>query len=231
MNITARLLGGALLLSGCAAQQQQLSLSERHIETRGGRAALEHLKVVERVGIFTFHGMTPAATGTYHTCVRYNDRAVIDIDAGPVQIHQVLGEHGPLECDISFKNCSAATPDVITDLQGTAQMANREELEKQPPSNALPISKGTVQVGYRYTKGDQDIEEEYAPDTGLLRRIKSGSKERHYSDYRDAGGVLIPMSIEDYRDNIKVVGIALTLASHTQEPSPWCTQRFAAKAN
>lgn len=110
-------------------------------------------------------------------------------------------------------------------------MANREELEKQPPSNALPISKGTVQVGYRYTKGDQDIEEEYAPDTGLLRRIKSGSKERHYSDYRDAGGVLIPMSIEDYRDNIKVVGIALTLASHTQEPSPWCTQRFAAKAN
>jgi hypothetical protein len=230
MNITARLLSAALLLSGCAVKHQP-SLYERHIEARGGRATLEGLKVVERIGTFTFHGMSPAATGTYHTCVRYSDRAVIDIDAGPVQVHQVLGEHGPLQCDASFTSCTPATPDVITELQGTAQIANREELEKAPPTDARPITEGPVQVGYRYTKGDRVVEEEYSPDTGLLRRIKSGSKERHYADYRDAGGVLIPMSIEDYHDNTKMVSIALTSASHSQEASAWCKQRFAAKAN
>jgi hypothetical protein len=203
----------------------------QHIDARGGRAALETLKVVERNGSFTFHGMSPEAKGTYHTCLKYPDRIVVDIDAGPVQVHQVLGDNGALECDKTFTHCSPAQPSVAEDLKNTAQTANREELQGEVPAGTTVelIYEQSTPVGYRYKKGDRLVEAEFAPDTGLERRVKSGPRERLYGDWTDAGGVLIPRQIVDFNEGIKTVTIELSEAKHTSLPSEWCLKRFAAQ--
>lgn len=221
----------AVLLASCAATVSHQSLKERHLEARGGRAALEGLKVVERSGSFTFHGMKPEAHGSYHTCLRYPDHVIVDIDAGPVQVHQVLGDNGALECDTTFKVCSAANSDVAEDLKNTAHAANREELQDVVPPGTVPelIYEGSTAVGYRYTKEGRAVEVEFAPDTGLERRIKSGPRERRFGNWKDAGGVLLPMRIEDFSNGEKTVTITLTSAKHSDVPSEWCLARFASK--
>lgn len=219
-------------LVGCAAEPSPENLLQRHIDARGGRAALEGLKVIERFGSFTFHGIEPAAEGTYHTCIRYPDRVVIDIDAGPVQVHQVLVENGALECEKGFEACSRARPAVEEELEGTAREANREELYGGAPAGA-PVEllyENNVAIGYRYQKDDRSVEVEFDPDTGLQRRRMVGSRERHYRNWEDAGGVLLPMLIEDFENGKRTVTIELASARHTDTPSGWCSARFGARA-
>lgn len=221
------------LASAYAAQDVHHSLAQRHLDARGGRAALQGLKVVERIGSLTFHGATPEIQGTYHTCVQYPDRVAVDVDAGPVQVHQVLGDFGALECDATFTTCAPAKDDVAAELRKTGQVANREELEESIPKEAAiePILEGTAPVGYRYRKEDRIVEEEFSPETGLLRRRRNGPKERRYGDWKDIGGVLLPMRIEDFQDGKRSVTTVLTSATHTDRPSDWCLQRFSAREN
>lgn len=221
------------VIASCAAEHSHQSLMQRHIDARGGRAVLENLKVVERKGSFTFHGMSPEAKGTYHTCLRYPDRVVVDIDAGPVQVHQVLGDNGAFECDKTFTQCAPAHPGVAEDLKDTARTANREELDEAVPAGA-PVElfhERSQPVGYRYKKEDRVVEVEFAPDTGLERRVKNGSRERLYGGWKDAGGVLIPMEITDLNEGSKTVSIVLTEARHSSTPSQWCLERFAARTS
>lgn len=230
------------LASAFAAQSGHHALAERHLDARGGRAALQGLKVIERNGSLTFHGATPEIQGTYHTCVQYPDRVAVDVSAGPVQVHQVLGDFGALECDATFTACSPAQESVAKELRDTARVANREELEESIPEGVTvePILQGTIQVGYQYRKGDRIVEEEYSPETGLLRRRRNGERERLYGDWRSLGGkggkegkgeLLLPMRIEDFQDGKRSVTTALTSATHTEIPSEWCLQRFAAKVS
>ena len=235
MKPKATVILGVLVLglaSAFAMQSGHRSLAQRHLEARGGRAALQGLKVIERIGSFTFHGASPEVQGTYHSCIRYPDRVAVDIDAGPVQVHHVLGDFGALECDATFKTCTRAQEAVVEELTAGARTANREELDESIPENAAvePILEGDSQVGYRYKKDDQVYEEEFSPDTGLLRRRKKGSRERRFADWRDVGGVLLPLRIEDYENGTKSFTVVLASAKHTDTPSEWCLQRFAAKA-
>lgn len=225
------------LASAFAAQSGHHSLAQRHLDARGGRAALQELKVVERNGTLTVHGATPEIQGTYHTCVQYPDRVAVDVSAGPVQVHQVLGDFGALECDATFTTCSPAQESVAKELRDTAQVANREELSESIPEGVTvePILQGTTQVGYRYRKDDRIVEEEFAPETGLLRRRRNGERERLYGDWRSIGaeggkgGVLLPMRIEDFQDGKRSVTTALTSATHTDSPSEWCLKRFSTR--
>lgn len=223
--------------SAVAVQVDHHSLAQRHLEARGGRAALQGLKVVERSGSLTVHGASPEIQGTYHTCVRYPDRVAVDVNAGPVQVHQVLGDFGALECDATFTACSPARESIAEELRKTARVANREELDESIPEGVTvePIVQGSAPVGYRYRKSDQIVEEEFSPETGLLRRRRNGPRERLYGDWKDiggmggVGGVLLPMRIEDFQDGRRSVTTALTSATHTDTPSEWCSQRFAAR--
>ena len=241
MHIRSLVTPGVLVLglaSAHAAQSDHHSLAQRHLEARGGRAALQGLKVVERNGTLTVHGATPEIQGTYHTCVQYPDRVAVDVSAGPVQVHQVLGDFGALECDATFTTCSPAQESVAEELRKTAQVANREELDESIPEGVTvePILQGTIQVGYRYRKDDRIVEEEFSPETGLLRRRRNGERERLYGDWQSIGGkdgqggVLLPMRIEDFQDGKRSVTTALASATHTASPSEWCLKRFSAKA-
>lgn len=229
------------LASAFAAESGHHALAQRHLDARGGRAALQALKVIERNGSLTVHGVDPEIQGTYHTCVQYPDRVAVDVSAGPVQVHQVLGDFGALECDATFTTCSPAKESVAEELRKTAQVANREELDESIPEGVTvePILQATTQVGYRYRKDDRIVEEEFSPETGLLRRRRNGERERLYGDWQSIGakggkdgkgGVLLPMRIEDFQDGKRSVTTALTSATHTDSPSEWCLQRFAAKA-
>ncbi len=225
------------LASAFAAQSGHHALAQRHIEARGGSSALQGLKVIERNGSLTVHGATPEIQGTYHTCVQYPDRVAVDVNAGPVQVHQVLGDFGALECDSTFTTCSPAQESVAEELRKTAQVANREELDESIPEGVTvePILQATTQVGYRYRKDDRIVEEEFSPETGLLRRRRNGERERLYGDWRSIGGkggmggVLLPMRIEDFQGGKRSVTTALTSATHTDSPSEWCLKRFSAR--
>lgn len=219
-------------LTASASDPSPDDLLQRHIDARGGRAALEALKVVERFGAFTFHGIEPPAEGKYHTCIRYPDRVAIDIDAGPVQVHQVLGDHAALECDRTFESCSPAPPPVEEELRSTAREANREELYDEVPANTPfeLLYEGGGAVGYRYQKDERMVELEFDPESGLGRRRKVGPRERWYSDWKDAGGVLLPMLLEDFEDGEPTVTVELAWAKHTATPSEWCLARFGASA-
>ncbi len=118
--------------------------------------------------------------------------------------------------------------------RNTARTANREELDESIPEGVAvePILKGTAQVGYRYRKDDRIVEEEYSPETGLLRRRRNGPRERIYGDWKSLGGerkVLLPMRIEDFQDGKPSVTTVLTSATHTDSPSDWCLKRFSAR--
>jgi hypothetical protein len=223
--------------SAFAAQSGHHALAQRHLEARGGSAALQGLKVIERNGSLTVHGATPEIQGTYHTCVQYPDRVAVDVNAGPVQVHQVLGDFGALECDATFTTCSPAQESVAEELRKTARVANREELDESIPEGVTvePILQATTEVGYRYRKDDRIVEEEFSPETGLLRRRRNGERERLYGDWRSIGGkggmggVLLPMRIEDFQDGKRTVTTALTSATHTDSPSEWCLKRFSTK--
>ncbi len=227
------ILGVAAAINACAPSPQSYeSLKQRHIAASGGQAALEGLRVIERSGTFTLHG-SPEAQGTYHTCLKYPDQVVVDIDAADVQIHQVLGDNGALECDASFKQCSPAPPEVAEELKITARIANREELEDGRPtgSHVELIYEGKTAVGFKYEKEGQLVEVEFTPETGLERLVRNGAKERRYADWKDAGGVLIPMRIEDFEDGQKTVTVVLASARHIGQPSQWCRSRFGATRN
>jgi hypothetical protein len=225
------------IASAFAAQVDHHSLAQRHLEARGGRAGLQGLKVVERDGSLIVHGAKGEVQGTYHTCVRYPDRVAVEVSAGPVQVHQVLGDSGALECDATFTVCSPAEESVAEELKKTAQVANREELDESIPEGVTvePILRDAHQVGYRYREGDRLIEEEFSPETGLLRRRRNGARERLYGDWRwiggteGKGGVLLPMRIEDFQDGKRSVTTVLTSATHTDSPSEWCSKRFSAR--
>lgn len=223
--------------SAFAAQSGHHALAQRHLEARGGSAALQGLKVIERNGSLTVHGATPEIKGTYHTCVQYPDRVAVDVNAGPVQVHQVLGDFGALECDATFTACSPAQESVAEELRKTARVANREELDESIPEGVTvePILQATTEVGYRYRKDDRIVEEEFSPETGLLRRRRNGERERLYGDWRSIGGkggmrgVLLPMRIEDFQDGKRTVTTTLTSATHTDSPSEWCLKRFSTR--
>lgn len=225
------------LASAFAAQSDHHALAQRHIEARGGISTLQGLKVIERIGSLTVHGATPEIQGTYHTCVQYPDRVAVDVNAGPVQVHQVLGDFGALECDATFTTCSPAQESVAEELRKTARVANREELDESIPEGVSvePILQATTQVGYRYRKDRRTVAEEFSPETGLLRRRRNGERERFYSDWRSIGGkdgkgeVLLPMRIEDFQDGKRSVTTVLTSATHTDSPSEWCSKRFSAR--
>jgi len=224
------------LSSAFAARGGHHALAQRHLEARGGSSALQGLKVIERQGSLTFHGATPEIQGTYHTCVQYPDRVAVDVDAGPVQVHQVLGDFGALECDATFTVCSPAQESVAEELRKTARVANREELDETIPEGVAveAILQGTTQVGYRYRKDDRIVAEEFSPQTGLLQRRRNGKRERLYGDWRSiggngAGGLLLPMRIEDFQDGKRTTTTLLTSATHTASPSEWCSKRFSAR--
>ena len=79
-------------------------------------------------------------------------------------------------------------------------------------------------------KDERLFEVEFDPDTGLERRLMSGPRERRYGNWKDAGGVLLPMLIEDFRNSERTVTIELASARHTETPSEWCLARFGARA-
>lgn len=228
MKFTIACLLPVALLCGCDQSSTPEGMRARHLEARGGVAALQAMKVIEREGTFTAQA-DPQAHGSYHTCIRYPDRVAVDIDAGPVQIHQVLGDHGAFECDALFSKCKLAGPEEAHELTLTAQQANREELEEHLPTDGSIVllrEDGRV-VGYSYGSGEKFKASEFSPDTGLKRVVKSGERERHYSDWKDAGGVLFPMQIDDYDGGEKAVTVALTRATLSDKPSAWCLSRFA----
>jgi len=229
MRLVVACLLPCTLLSGCGQGPTPESLRARHLEARGGVAALQAMKVIEREGTITFHA-DAAAHGSYHTCIRYPDRVAIDIDAGPVQVHQVLGDHDALECTADFSRCRFAGPELKQELTLTAQQANREELDEHLPADGSVelIRKDGVVVGYRYGSGDHAKASQFAPDTGLKTVVISGNRERHYADWKDAGGVLFPMTIDDYDAGEKAITVSLTRATLGDKPSDWCQSRFGA---
>lgn len=76
------------------------------------------------------------------------------------------------------------------------------------------------------------MEEEFSPETGLLRRRRNGPRERLYGDWRGMSGregLLLPMRIEDFQDGKRSVTTVLTSATHADTPSEWCSKRFSAR--
>jgi hypothetical protein len=227
------LLSGALVFAcACASGEWHESLRQQHLDARGGHAALESLQVIERTGTITFHELSPEVSGTYHTCIHYPTRVVIDIDAGPVQVHQVRGDSGALECGPGFDTCAVAHEDVAEQLEVTAQEANREELRENIPKDAViePIRRDERIVGYRYEIDGELIEKEYSPESRLLLRTRKGPRERRYSNWRDVGGLLMPMLIEDLVDGKRAVTVELSSATHDVTPGKWCRTRFASRS-
>ena len=227
-----RLLLPAAFACACTSGEWHESLRQQHLDARGGRAALESLRVIERTGTIIFHELGPEVSGTYHTCLHYPTRVVIDIDAGPVQVHQVLGDSGAMECDPGFDTCTVANEDVAEQLEATAEEANREELDENIPNDAViePIYREDRRVGYRYEDDVEIIEKEYSPETRLLLRVRKGARERRYGNWRDVDGLLMPMLIEDFVGGKRTVTVELTSATHDETPGEWCRTRFASRS-
>lgn len=206
-------------------------LLERHIEARGGRAVLSSLQVVERIGTFTFHGIQPNPTGTYHTCLQYPDRVAIEVSAAPIQVHQILGDYGPLECDTGFQDCKPASEETAEVLSDTAQSANREELSTQFPdsSDVESIVRDERVVGYKFLKEGRLVGAEFSSETGLETIVYSGERERRYGNWEQIDAMLLPMQLEDFESGTKTVTIRLHTATHTAQPSQWCRDRFTVK--
>ena len=201
---------------------------EAHIEAVGGREALESLVVIEREGQFTLRLDDQAYSGSYHTCVRYPDRVAVAIDAGPVQVHQVLGDHGAFECDQDFTECRSANAQVEADLVDTATIANREQLYMEIPGiNDYSFSKSNGGLRFDYELDGIKRGIEFDEATRLIRWLKRGAKVRTLRDWRTIGAVMLPFSIIDNAASGEIVEISLTDANALDSLTAWCEHAFA----
>lgn len=213
-----------------AADLSPLELLQRHISIRGGRSALDELRFIERFGQFR----SPAAglSGSYHTCINYPEAVAISIDAGPLQMHQVLHNGRALVCENGFTACQTAPEEIRLQLTETARIANREELEDTPPSGESVewLDLGGGKVGFAYFKDGEPRELGFDRESGLMSHKSIGEQTREYSDWRQTGPIMLPMVYEHYQDGKHSTSIHLEWAQVMDQASPWCNLAFGLKS-
>ena len=232
VTLLAIALAGVMSTSSCSSVPANTpSLREAldtHIEKVGGREALQSLIVIEREGRFVLEKDGQSYAGSYHTCVHYPHRVAIAIDAGPVQVHQVLGHNGALECGPGFSECQTANEHIAMDLVDTAKVANREQLYMVLPAAGeydVVDSKDSVEFNYELHSILRGIE--FYKGTGLIRSLRFNTKIRRLEDWRAVGSVMLPFSIIDRDGENEKVSVSLSTVEATGRPTSWCEQAFA----
>lgn len=202
-----------------ARERSYQELVDAYFVARGGRESLESMGIVERIGtmkVFT----DPPVVGTYHTCVIYDRAVAIDVDAGPVQVHQVWKGEKALVCDKTFSTCQPASDDVKKDLIETAHVANREMLYEKESDPVVTREED------RFIAKDKDKRFVFSAYSGLLLSQSKGDHERRYDLYESTGKVVIPMVIEDFEKGRAQTRVDLSEVHEGPQPSEWCTSHI-----
>jgi hypothetical protein len=206
------------------------AIVDEYFTARGGRAALEDLRHVVRLGEATFFLPQGEFHGTYRTCVGYPDRVMVEIDAGPVQVLEAIAAGRGHLCDRATRRCDQAGERKTQELAGTAREANRELLYEQDL-----WGEGTVEqdgdVWVVRSAGDEPTTYRFSRDTRLLVSKSRGNYTRRYDDWRRVEGVMFPFAIDDFVDDR--LSVRVRLREIHQPPSldeAWCGAELRALA-
>lgn len=233
---TILIAAGAFMASCASAPEPQppnaATVFDHYVESRGGRAALDRLRVVERIGwISVDTGATGLMAGAYHTCLRYPDRVAIEIDTGQWRLAQALRADGPRECEPGFTNCHPASEELADELVHTAQTANKDLLEEAELWRSATVSSGANGATWRLTL-QTGLWAEFDAADGRLRALGTPTHWRRLGQWSESGGITFPHRLEDYTlsggesDWRNTVHLAEVRVSDL--PSPWCIERFGA---
>jgi len=204
---------------------------DRYLEARGGQAALDSMRVVERIGwISVDTGANGLLAGSYHTCLRFPDRVAIEIDAGPWQVAQALRADGAFECDAGFTACRPASGAVTQDLTETAAHANKDLLERASAWAAGAVTATNDGRAWRVSIAEERWAE-FDRGDGRLRALGVGERWRRLGQWRAVEGVTFPHRLEDFMrqsdgDSDWRNTVQLREVRVAETPSPWCVERF-----
>ncbi len=211
---------------GGPGDAEAAAVVERHLEAQGGRAALESLKVVERTGALEVFLGAGGGAGVYRTCVVYPGAAVVSVDAGVVQVAEMIREDGAWMCSVDFGDCQVAHAQKADALATFAREDNRELIFEVDRWVSASVSRDPGGIEIRASTGTGGATYRFEAEGGLLVERREGDRSRRYLDWRPVEGIAFPHVIEEYDGETLMTRLRLFEIVVSEHPSEWCQGRL-----